>query len=155
MFIDSRSEMKFYENIAYPLYSCPSGGIHPEIPEHYKYENCQKYVDERIQRDREKYEQRSRENFREFFKRFDPFGNFGERDDPLDEEYEEYEERDEDYPFGVFGLKRSASEEDMKKAYHKAVRETHPDKTREDTEDEFRFVQEAYEYYKLMISSVF
>ena len=36
----------------------------------------------------------------------------------------------------------------MKKAYHKAVRETHPDKTGEDTEDEFRQVQEAYEYYQ-------
>ena len=142
--------MKFYESIAYPLFSCPSGGIHSELPEEYKYENYQKYVDERIQRDREKYEQRSRENFREFFKRSDPFGNFGERENPLDEEYEEYEEHDEDYPFGVFGLKRSASDEDMKKAYHKAVRDTHPDKTCEDTEDEFRFVQEAYEYYKLM-----
>ena len=41
----------------------------------------------------------------------------------------------------------SASDEDMKKAYHKAVRETHPDKTGCDSEDEFREVQEAYEYY--------
>ena len=77
----------------------------------------------RTVRNREKYEQRSRENFREFFKRHDPFGNFGERDDPLDEEYEEY---DEDYPFGVFGLKKSSSEEDVRKAYRKAARETHP-----------------------------
>ena len=57
-------------------------------------------------------------------------------------------EDQKDYPFSVFGLKKSSSEEDMKKAYHKAVRETHPDKTGEDTEDEFRQVQEAYEYYQ-------
>ena len=141
--------MKKYYDLAYPLFSCPSGGIRSELPEEYKYENYQKYVDERIERDREKYKQQSEDKFREFFRNYDPFGDFGQRDFPLDgEEYEEH--GGEDYPYGVFGLKRSASEEDMKSAYRQKIRETHPDKTGEDTEDQFRIVQEAYEYYKMI-----
>lgn len=139
--------MKNYENIAYPLFSCPSGGIYTQLPEEYKYENYQKYVDERIERDREKYKQQSEDKFREFFRNYDPFQDFGQRDDPLDEEYEEH---GPDYPYGVFGLKRSASEEDMKSAYRQKVMETHPDKTHEDTEDQFIIIQDAYEFYKGM-----
>ena len=36
--------------------------------------------------------------------------------------------QDNDYPYCVFGLKRSASDEDMKKAYRKSVLKAHPDK---------------------------
>ena len=72
----------------------------------------------------------------------------GEREFPAS--FEEVEPEDQiDYPYSVFGLKRSASDEDMKKAYHQAVRETHPDKTGCDSEDAFREVQEAYEFYKM------
>ena len=136
-----------YENIAYPLYQSPHGGINKPLDE--SYIEYQKLLDERIKKQRREFEEKMRENqereFRNFWKRFDPF--FDDRS-PLDVEFEEY---DDDYPFNVFGLKKSASEEDMKTAYRKAVRATHPDKTGEDSEDEFREVQEAWEYYQMII----
>mgnify|MGYP003657008861 CR=1 FL=1 len=136
-----------YENIAYPLSSFPSQGKWEQIPE--SYIEYQKLLDERIKNQKREFEEKMRENqereFRNFWRRFDPF--FDDRP-PLDVEFEEY---DDDYPFNVFGLKKSASQEDMKTAYRKAVRATHPDKTGEDSEDEFREVQEAYEYYQMII----
>ena len=132
-----------FESIAYPLSQSPHGGIHKPLDE--SYIEYQRLLDERIEREYQERMRKQRENqereFRNFWKRFDPF--FDDRPPPP----QEYEEVDEDYPFVVFGLKRSASDEDMKKAYHKAVRETHPDKTGTDSEDEFREIQEAYEYY--------
>ena len=132
--------------IQYPCSSFPSGGIYSHIDDEYL--QYQKEVKEREERFREEQQRKNEENYHNFFKRhFDPFGDFGRRDMP--EFFEEMDVEDQkDYPFSVFGLKKSSSQEDMKKAYHKAVRETHPDKTGEDTEDEFRQVQEAYEYYQ-------
>ena len=136
-----------YENIAYPLYQSPHGGINKPLDE--SYVDYQNLLNERLEKQRREFEEKMRENqereFRNFWRRFDPF--FDDRP-PLDVEFEEY---DDDYPFNVFGLKKSASQEDMKKAYRKAVRATHPDKTGEDSEDEFREVQEAYEYYQMII----
>ena len=133
------------DSIAYPLYQSPHGGINSPLDD--SYIEYKKLLDERIEREKREYEEKRRKNqereFRNFWRRFDPF--FDDRPPPPQDF--EYEDVDEDYPFCVFGLKRSASDEDMKKAYHKAVRETHPDKTGEDSEDEFREVQEAYEYY--------
>ena len=135
----------YVDSIAYPLRQSPHGGIHSQLDE--SYIEYQKLLDERIERQKREYEEKRRKEqereFRNFWRRFDPF--FDDRPPPPQDF--EYEDEDEDYPFCVFGLKRSASDEDMKKAYHKAVRETHPDKTGEDSEDEFREVQEAYEYY--------
>lgn len=134
----------FWESIAYPLSQSPHGGIYKPLDESYiQYE---KLLNERIENQRREFEEKKRKEqereFRNFWRRFDPF--FDDRPPPQDFEYEDV---DEDYPFCVFGLKRSASDEDMKKAYHKAVRATHPDKTGYDSEDQFREVQEAYEYY--------
>ena len=135
-----------YENIAYPLYQSPHGGINKPLDE--SYVDYQNLLNERLEKQRREFEEKMRENqereFRNFWRRFDPF--FDDRP-PLDVDYE----YDDDYPFNVFGLKKSASQEDMKKAYRKAVRATHPDKTGEDSEDEFREVQEAYEYYQMII----
>ena len=138
-----------YENIAYPLYQSPHGGINKPLDE--SYVDYQNLLNERLEKQRREFEEKMRENqereFRNFWRRFDPF--FDDRP-PLDVDCE-YEDLDKDYPFNVFGLKKSASQEDMKKAYRKAVRATHPDKTGEDSEDEFREVQEAYEYYQMII----
>jgi len=131
-----------YESKAYQCHSFPSGGTYEKLSDEYL--EYQKYYDERKQEQERINEENMRDNF---FRNFDPFGNFGRREMP--EFFEEMEEQEQiDYPFSVFGLKKSASQEDMKKAYHKSARETHPDKTGENTEDEFREVQEAYEYYQ-------
>ena len=52
----------------------------------------------------------------------------------------------EDYPYNVFGLKKSASNEDMKREYRKAVLKAHPD--RGGTNEAFRKIREAWEYFK-------
>ncbi len=132
-----------FESIAYPLSQSPHGGIHSPLDD--SYIEYQKLLDERVEKQRREFEEKMRKNqereFRNFWRRFDPF--FDDHPPP----HQEYEDVDEDYPFNIFGLKRSASDEDMKKAYHKALRETHPDKTGSDETEGFREVQEAYEYY--------
>tara|TARA_R110002167_G_scaffold264835_1_gene471553 strand:+ start:685 stop:1095 length:411 start_codon:yes stop_codon:yes gene_type:complete len=132
-----------YDNFPYPLSEWPSGGSYNKLPEIYT--EWEKAYNERINREKEESETKSQANY-DKFKHF--FNHYGERENPLDYEYEENHEEDEDYPFSVFGLKKSSSQEDMKNAYRKAIRETHPDKTGGNTEDEFREVQEAYECYK-------
>lgn len=137
-----------FHSIAYPLSQSPHGGIHTPLDE--SYIEYQRLLNERLEREYQEKLRREQENqqrdFQDFWRRYNPF--FDESPKFHFQEEEEYEDFDKDYPFNVFNLKRSASDEDMKKAYHKAVRETHPDKTGEDSEDEFREVQEAYEYYK-------
>ena len=128
--------MKF---TAYPCWSFPSGGTYTKLPDYYE-----EYQNE-MKRKKEEFEENQRQRDRERWRHFDPFGDFGRRSHPCDFQEEEH---DYDYPFSVFGLKKSASQEDMKRAYRDAVRSTHPDKTGGDTEDEFREVQEAYEYYR-------
>ncbi len=68
------------------------------------------------------------------------FGNPFEDDFKSRREYQE--EENENY--SVLGLKRSASQEDIKQAFRDKARETHPDKIGGDGE-EFRKVREAYE----------
>ena len=128
--------MKF---TAYPCWSFPSGGTYTKLPDYYE-----EYQNE-MKRKKEEFEENQRQRDRERWRHFDPFGDFGRRSHPCDFQEEEH---DYDYPFSVFGLKKSASQEDMKRAYRDAVRSTHPDKTGDDTEDQFREVQEAYEYYR-------
>ena len=50
---------------------------------------------------------------------------------------------EEDCNYSVLGLKRSASDEDIKQAFRTKARETHPDKGGDP--EEFRKVREAYE----------
>ena len=125
-----------YRWISYPLSSSPHGGIFNRKPKYY-----QDYEDEiRKQRERqERYEQEKQDKkANDFFKRF--FGFFGG--------YEEEEKpKEPDYPYSVFGLKRSASDEDMKRAYRKSVLKSHPDKPGGSNEA-FRKVQEAWEYFR-------
>jgi len=138
--------MKFHKSIAYPLQQSPHGGKHVHLPEFY-----QEGIDElnRMKSIREEEQaQRQEEYWERFFRNFDPFGDFGEREMPCS--FEDIDSEDEeDYPFSVFSLKRTASEEDMKNAYRKGILDNHPDKTGEDTSDAFRVIQEAYEYYTL------
>ena len=125
-----------YRWISYPLSSSPHGGIFNRKPKYY-----QDYEDEiRKQRERQAEQQQKEQDERanKFFKRF--FGFFGG--------YEEEEKPKEiDYPYSVFGLKRSASDEDMKRAYRKSVLKSHPDKPGGSNEA-FRKVQEAWEYFR-------
>ena len=51
---------------------------------------------------------------------------------------------DEEDNYSILGLKRSASQEDIKNAFRQKARETHPDKIGGDGE-EFKRVREAYE----------
>ena len=135
--------MKYYPSLAYQG-SQSTAGKFTHLPEFY-----QEYADElkRMTFIREEEQrQQHEEHWNKFFRNFDPFGDFGEREMPCS--YEEIDPEDEeDYPFSVFSLKKSASEEDMKKAYRKGILENHPDKNDEDTSDAFRVIQEAYEYY--------
>jgi len=137
-----------YQSIFNNINMFPSGGKPQPLASEYEgyYENMRNKW-------HEKYEREKRErikNFKFFERMFEgaehPNGeDYGSRDNPLNDEVgAEYHI---DYPFNVFGLKKSSSKEDMKKAYRKKVLETHPDKTGEDSEDEFRVIQEAYEYY--------
>ena len=125
-----------YRWISYPLSSSPHGGIFNRKPKYY-----QDYEDEiRKQRQRQAEQQQKEQDERanDFFKRF--FGFFGG--------YEEEEKpKEKDYPYSVFGLKRSASDEDMKRAYRKSVLKSHPDKPGGSNEA-FRKVQEAWEYFR-------
>lgn len=121
-----------YKFIAYPYHSFPSGGVFNKLPDYY-----QDYEKERrkFKQDQEKEQQ---EKFRNFFQGF-----FG-----FDEEKVE-RATDDNYPYSVFGLPRSASDEDMKKAYRKSVLKAHPD--RGGTSAAFRKVREAWEYFKNVI----
>ena len=68
------------------------------------------------------------------------FGNPFEDDFKSQSEYKE--EVNDNY--SVLGLKRSASDEDIKQAFRTKARETHPDKGGDP--EQFRKVREAYEW---------
>jgi len=130
---------KNYHSIAYPLYQSPHGGIWKQIPKYY-----QDY-DEEIKKQKKYSGQQKEKTDKEkenFFKRF--FGGFFGFDS------EEPEILEPDYPFNVFGLKKSASNEDMKKAYRKSILKNHPDKG--GSSEAFRRIQEAWEYFKSKVS---
>jgi len=122
-----------YRSVAYPFHSFPSGGVYNKRPDYYHdYENHMRQK----KREREEHEERERsERFKNFFQGFYGYDQNNSNQEPLDREY----------PYSVFGLKRSASDDDMKKAYRKAVLKAHPD--RGGTNELFRKVREAWEYF--------
>ena len=126
-----------YRFIAYPFHSFPSGGVFNKLPDYYQdYEEELRKMREKRRQARDKEEQ---DRWRGKYKRFGQ-GFFG-----FNEEQVEHS-TDENYPYSVFGLPRSASDEDMKKAYRKSVLKAHPD--RGGTCAAFRKVREAWEYFK-------
>ena len=131
-----------YSSLAYPLSSFPSGGVFNKRPDYYHdYEN---YMRQK-KREREAREEQERsEQFKNFFRGFYGYDKGFNTDDSNKESL------DRDYPYNVFGLKRSASDDDMKKAYRKAVLKAHPD--RGGTSEAFRRVREAWEYFSKKIS---
>jgi len=126
-----------YSSLAYPLSSFPSGGVFNKRPDYYHdYENHMK------QKRKEKEEQEEHERSERFKNFFQGFFGF----DSDKESLAEGDLRlDRDYPYCVFGLKRSASDDDMKKAYRKAVLKAHPDKG--GSNELFKKVREAWEYF--------
>ena len=119
---------------AYPCSSFPSGGIFRKLPDFY-----QDYA-EAVKKNKERFaaEQSQEKSYHRF-----PFeGFFGYTEDVPEDE------REPDYPYSVFGLKKSSSDEDMKKAYRKSILKTHPDKG--GNAELFRKIQEAWEYFKDM-----
>ena len=106
-----------------------------KLPDFYQdYERERKQYEEYFRKAREKTE---KERWREFAEKFKQ-GFFGFS--------EATSNQDNDYPYCVFGLKRSASEEDMKKAYRKSVLQAHPDKL--GTPELFRKVREAWQFFR-------
>ena len=119
---------------AYPLMwshvSTPDSPMKPPEPLPEYYQTSQKYH----------YSNFEREEY--FYDDSNYFGN------PFADEGEEFKSRreymeEEDNNYSVLGLKRSASDEDIKQAFRKKALETHPDKGGD--VEEFRKVREAYE----------
>ena len=120
-----------YRSLAYPLSSFPSGGVFNKRPDYYHdYEKHMKDKKQAQQEEQAKYDQ---DRFKNFFQGFFGFNT------------EEKESLDKDYPYNVFGLKRSASDDDVKKAYRKAVLKAHPDKG--GSNELFRKIRQAWEYF--------
>tara|TARA_R100001591_G_scaffold53182_1_gene63330 strand:- start:266 stop:706 length:441 start_codon:yes stop_codon:yes gene_type:complete len=122
-----------YKWIQFPCSSFPSGGIFNKPPSYYQdYERERRKFREKF---RKEQEEKQKEKFRRFF-----HGFFG-----FDEPDFCEEKKDNDYPYCVFGLKRSASDEDVKKAYRKSILKAHPDKG--GSNELFRKVREAWNYF--------
>ena len=129
---------KGYFNIAYPLSSYPSGGVFIKSAKYYQdYEEAlkQRLEEERIKREAKGKEYNDKKA-RDFWGKY--FGGFFTG-------VKEEEQLAPDYPYSVFGLQKSASNEDMKKAYRKEVRKAHPDKG--GSAELFRVIREAWEYF--------
>ncbi len=126
-----------YKWIAYPLSSSPHGGIWNKLPKFYHdyAEEKRKRWTEETKKDQDK---RANDFFRNFERFFNGFYGFDSGEEP--------EKAEPDYPFCVFGLKKSSSKDDLKKAYRKSILESHPDKG--GTAEAFRKVQEAWECIK-------
>ena len=113
----------------YPLmFSCSAEDQgKEELPAHYQGET-------------NKYKYSNFEEEEYFYSDSNFYGNPFEEDFRSQREYAE--EENENY--SVLGLKRSASDEDIKQAFREKALETHPDKIGGDGE-EFKKVREAYE----------
>ena len=109
-----------------------------ELPESYKEweRNCNAFREEQ-RRQREHREERQRQRKSRWFEDF--FFDEGPREFPVAQEEEED-------PFKVLGLKRSASDEDIKTKYRELILIHHPDKGGD--HEEFIRIQEAYDFLK-------
>ena len=109
-----------------------------KLPESYKEweRNCNSFREEQ-RRQREHREERQRERKSRWFEDF--FFDEGPREFPVAQEEEED-------PFKVLGLKRSASDEDIKTKYRELILIHHPDKGGD--HEEFIRIQEAYDFLK-------
>ena len=114
------------------MFSNDSGSRPDPLPDYYKgdYRYKQK-------------EQDSYDFYDDNFTRRNPFEDFTGPDGKTD--MTDFGETDDEYPYSVFGLKRSSSDEDMKKAYREAMLKTHPDKGGD--VEEFRMYREAWEWH--------
>ena len=110
-------------------------GPKDELPEPYK---AWWYA---FQKEQEERERRERRKQNKDFNGFEDFFNEGPREFPVCEEELSHD------PFKVLGLKRSASDEDIKTKYRELILIYHPDKSGGD-HDEFIRIQEAYETLK-------
>ena len=118
------------------MFSNDSGSRPDPLPDYYKgdYRYKQK-------------EQDSYDFYDDNFTRRNPFEDFtgGESHWQDKADMTDFGETDDEYPYSVFGLKRSSSDEDMKKAYREAMLKTHPDKGGD--VEEFRMYREAWEWH--------
>jgi len=124
-----------YQFIQYPLWASPHGGVFNAPPQFY-----QDYAE--VQRERQRSSRsrpRPKRDAEDFFREFQGGGFFG------------FEARDPDgppepdYPYSVFGLPRSSSDDDVKKAYREAVLQAHPDKG--GSAELFGRVREAWDHF--------
>ena len=95
---------EYKPSIAYPFHSFPSGGVFNKLPDYYH--DYEQYMQDRKRKQEEHEEQERSKRFNNFFKGF-----FG-----FDTDDSNKESLDRDYPYNVFGLKRSASDDDVKGA---------------------------------------
>ena len=123
-----------YRFIQYPLWASPHGGVFNAPPQFY-----QDYAEARPSRERPRPKpKRDWAGADDFFREFHG-GFFG------------FEARDSggppepDYPYSVFGLPRSSSDGDVKKAYREAVLQAHPDKG--GSAELFGRVREAWDHF--------
>ena len=113
-------------------------GPKDELPEPYK---AWWYAFQKEREEREERERRERRKQNKDFNGFEDFFSEGPREFPVCEE-----EVSPDDPFRVLGLKRSASDEDIKTKYRELILIHHPDKGGD--HDEVIRIQEAYETLK-------
>ena len=132
-----------YFSLAYPLSSFPHGGIYMKFQTYYQdYEDIHERLSELRRKAREaKYEfnrqQKAKSFWESYFKRH---AFTGEESRPEHQE-------EPNYPYSVFGLKKSASEEDVKKKYRKMILKAHPDKP-SGSNELFIKIQDAWDYFK-------
>ena len=113
-------------------------GPQDELPEPYK---AWWYAFQKEQEEQEEQERRERRKRNKDFNWFDDFFSEGPREFPVAEEEVSHD------PFKVLGLKRSASDEDIKTKYRELILIHHPDKSGGD-HDEFIRIQQAYDFLK-------
>lgn len=95
------------------------------------------------------YKFKSKEHFDYYSNNYNYFNKYPFEDLPKNSwdksDLTDFGETDDEYPYCVFGLKRSSSDEDMKKAYRDAILKAHPDKGGD--AEEFRMYRQAWENY--------
>jgi len=120
------------------MFSKDSGSRGDPLPDYYKGD----YRYKQKEQDTYDYDKTDDDNFHTNSRR-NPFEDFTCPDGKAD--ITDFGENDDEYPYSVFGLKRSSSDEDMKKAYRDAMLKSHPDKGGD--VEEFRMYREAWEWH--------